>query len=75
MGTADDLVHTWEVVERDPDGTTIRHGVGPQHDMRDFIKILRRECFGITEVAQLPIFYIQPYGLQAPDIDLARHQC
>ncbi len=77
MGVADDLVVIWEVIEEEWDGTTIRHSVGSFKFVHKQIKVLRRAYGSYTAhvASKYSRFYIRPYGLATPTIDLARHEC
>jgi len=77
MGVADDLVVIWEVVEQEWDGTTIRHSVGLFKYALKQIKSLRRNYsnYAAHVACKYSLFYIRPYGLAVPTIDLTRHEC
>ena len=77
MGVADDLVVIWEVIELEGDGTTIRHAAGLFKYVRKQIKHLRRVYGYYVDNSQhiRSLFYIRPYGLAVPTIDLTRHEC
>lgn len=79
MGVADDLVVMWDVIEQGADGTTIRHAAGVFQYVRRVISALRHE-FGHYIIDNndhtfRPLFYLRPYGLTIPTIDLTRHEC
>ncbi len=72
MRAVDDLVVLWELIELEPNGTTIRHYVGPCKSVIKFINRLRViNEYTLTEA----VFYMRPFGLSIPDFDFTKHEC